>query len=668
MSPTLHLDFETASTVDLKRAGVSRYARHASTTVLCVAWAFDDEPVRWHCWQKFDRQLPQAIRDHILGGGTVHAWNTAFEMSILEHLFGIPVDPGQFVCTMQRSLHAGYPGALADAGPAMGLRTTKDADGHRLMMKMCKPRDKALAAADGYANPAAWWHLDPVLGLDMLERLALYCVRDVAAERATGRVIPRLLPDEKLVSEMDWHANRRGVRLDIDLVERFIRLAEMETKRLDNECEIVTLGAVTSPGTQTERLRQWLAGNGCPLDDVGRETIAETLETAADAELPDAVSKVLSIRQRVAKSSVKKLKSMLASVDADERVRFVLQYYGAGRTGRWSGRLIQPQNFPRPAKAIPIDRVVDFVKHAFAKNSTEDALDLIRTVWGEPLEVIARCLRGTIVPAAGKVLVVFDFAQIEARVLAWLAGQQDILDEFASGRDVYAYTRDKLGLPTRDAGKVVVLGLGYGTGWKKFVELAKGYGLTVSPLESQHIVQSWRNANMHITGFWRELDVAAHTAITYRVTVSCRRGIKVLAKTGGNGVPLMTIQLPSGRHLFYRNPRLVSSPQAGRDEIVFDGVDQTTKKWTPIRTWGAKLAENVTQAVARDVMTEAARRIERRGFATELILSVHDELIWEAGPDIYVTSMKTAIETLPAWAWGLPVACEGGVMLRYGKK
>lgn len=683
--PVLHLDFETCSQLDLRKAGVSRYARDPSTRPLCVSWAIDDKPAQFHVWtHHFDKLLPAEITQHITNGYQIHAWNAAFEMAILEHQFGIRVDPGQFSCTMQRALVAGYPGKLEDSNPAIGLHTVKDSDGHKLMMKMCKPRDKLLAAVRGFSEPKAWWHLDPNEGGLLLKRLGIYCCRDVDAERAAGKAIPKLTAEEKRVSEMDWRANRRGVRLDLDLVDRFITLAEAETRRLDMRCDSVTLGSVTSPGTQTARLVKWLEEHDCPIPDVSKETVAETLETGVDAGLSPEVMEVLVIRQKVAKSSVKKLKAMLACVDADGRVRFVLQYYGAGRTGRWSGRLIQPQNFPRPAKAIPINKVVDFVKTTLL--ATGEALDAIRALWGDPLEVIARCLRGTILPAAGKVLVVFDFSQIEARVLAWLAGQQDILDEFASGRDVYVYTQNKIGLPTRDAGKVVVLGLGFGTGWKKFIELAKGYGLILTALESQQIVQGWRDANQFITGFWRELDSAAKQAIRMAMNgspigIACRRGIRsitVAVKAIGRTPTLMTIKLPSGRHLYYRNPRLETNTD-GYDEIVFDGVDQTTKKWVPIRTWGAKLAENITQAVARDIMAAAAERVGKgfsvgatvtlgTGITPELVLSVHDELIWEADPGIDVDAMKHVIEAVPAWAIDLPIACEGGIMQRYGKK
>jgi len=652
----LSLDFETASKADLRKAGASAYAKNFSTVVLCLAWAFDNGPVR-HVSRgvaSLVTPVPTAVDDHIRSGGEIHAWNAAFEMAIIQHTLGIPVKAKQFVCTMQRSLYAGFPARLEDAASAMALPVAKDMEGYRLMMKMCKPRK------DG-----SFWHDDPAEGPTMLARLGAYCMSDVIAERAAGHQLPDLPPMEQKVSLLDRLTNGRGVRLDLELVHAFIRIAQEETALLDRECAALTKGAVTKPGTQVKRLVDWLEAHGCKLDKVDKATVMETLETAFDAELPDDVCRVLAIRREVAKSSLGKLKAMIACVEDDERVRGTLQYYGAGRTGRFSGRLIQPQNFPRPSKAIPIRDIVPYVKTAPAKEATET----LRTFWATPLEAVARCLRGTIIPGPGEKLLVFDFSQIEARVLAWLAGQDDILKVFANGEDVYTYTKDRLGLPHRDAGKVVVLGLGYGTGWKKFVELAKGYGLTLSPEESETIVNDWRRANSHIVRFWHDLDDAARAAIQNpRGPVSIhhtRMSLHVHANRDR-----MTIQLPSGRMLYYRNPRLEYDPVKSRDAIVFDGIDQTSKKWVPIRTWGAKLAENVTQAIARDVMAEAALRVEKTGTG-ELVLSVHDELVWEVPETGAVACMliaKRLVELLPAWAEGLPVACEGGLMDRYGLK
>jgi DNA polymerase len=676
IDPILHIDFETASECDLRKAGASRYAQHPSTMVLAVAWAFNDmQPVSVSGRQLV---LPPAIINHIATGGRIHAWNANFEMAILEHVFRVKFDPNQFHCSMQRSLHAGFPGALEQANPAIGLSIQKDPDGRKLMLKMCKPRDKSV-------SPPTWWHEDPIHGRQMLRDLAKYCEGDVAAERAVSKMVPELPADERATASLDWRVNRRGIRLDLELVDHFIELAREETERLDGECAILTNGAVTSPGTQTERLIAWFRMQGMELESVDKEAIAETMETAADADIPLVAQKVLFIRQRVAKSSVKKLTAMLACVEDDERVRGTIQYYGAGRTGRFAGRLIQPHNFPRPLKGS--SKVAERIKELCAGHYARDVLDWIRLFVGEPLEVIARCLRGCIIPSDGKVLVVFDFSQIEARVLAWLAGQKDILEVFERNdpdEDVYVYTQKKIGLPSRDAGKVVVLGLGFGTGWRKFVELAKSYGLIITAEESQKIVRDWRDSNQHITGFWRELDEAAksvirgyHSPSSNYTTQTCRCGIIIAVKAGRTGMPLMTIRLPSGRHLYYRNPRLLENPETGYDEIVFDGMDQTTKQWVAIRTWGAKLAENITQAAARDVMVDSAKRVEEwNGQALthprlDLVLTVHDELIWETDDDFddgFLPHVKGLVEMRPPWAQDLPVACDGGAMRRYGKK
>lgn len=647
----LHLDFESASRVDLKKAGASRYAQDPSTTVLCVAYAYDDGPVEKVILPTRAEMFSIVPANDFL----IHAWNARFEDAILRHRFGISLPAEYFSCTMQRALYSGLPGKLEHAGPALRIPTVKDMAGHRLMLSMAKPKK------DG-----SFWHQDPNEGRARLDALAAYCEADVEAERAIADYIPKLSSDERAVAVFDAITNQRGIRLDLPFVDRLITIAEAETRALNAECMVLTNAEVTSPGTQTDRLLKWFEAQGCPLPDVSKETIRETLETAEDAELPGHIVQVLGIRQKVAKSSVHKLKAMKACVDPDGRVRGTLQYYGA-RTGRWGGRLIQPQNFPRPEDYAPRATA------AVLKGMDNGGL---RTFFDDPLAAVSSMLRSTIIPADGRKLAVFDFDQIEARVLAWLGGQQDILDVFASGTDVYEYVSDRLGLGSRKAGKVAVLGLGYGMGPKHFIEFAAGYGLTIGFEESQRMVFDWRQANPNIVSFWRQLDDGVRKAIGINpagIRIGLVEARVTLAK---NGDPLLTIKLPSGRHLFYRNIRLEDDPtHPGRDGIVYDGADPITKRWTSVRSWGAKFAENLTQAVARDVMVEAAMRIENWkagdiSLDLKLVLSVHDELVWEAPsgiPDMGLQGIGSLVETRPAWAQDLPVRAKGSLMDRYGK-
>jgi len=672
----LHIDFETASLLDLKKVGASRYSRHPSTVVLCMSWAFDDEPVQ-HVLLPARHQygLPDKVRGHLIQGGTLAAWNVHFEANLIENWFGLQLDPKQFECTMQRSLYGGLPAALGMAGSALRLPIQKDPAGHRLMLSMCKPRP--LPRGKKTTAFPTFWHEDALEGPSKLAALAAYCDQDVEAERAISNYIPNLPPSERELAALDWESNRIGIKLDLQLIDRMMEIASAETALLNAECSLLTQGVITSPGTQTTALTRWFDWMGDPIPDVGKETIRETLEYAADLDLDPVVEKVLDLRQKVAKSSVAKLQAMLNAVDTDERVRGTLQYYGAGRTGRSSGRLIQPQNMPRPMRTIAkiVPQVVKAIKNGLDQEG-------IREFYGEPLEVVSTCLRGCLIPGDGKVFFVYDLAQIEARVLAWLSGQTNIVEAFRAfdlkqGPDIYQFTADQMGLGSRDAGKVAVLGLGYGMGAKHFVDFAKGYGITLTQEESESIVWAWRDANEQIVQFWSSLDTAIRMVLNqpppYTIPLG---GLQLETAKARNGDLLLTIKLPSGRRLFYRNCRLEVDPDSTRNgmAITYDGVDQYTKRWGPIRSWGAKFAENITQAVARDIIFDGATRIH--GIVAKLVLSVHDEVVFEVDPIALDAQMsvdeaflrgKEVIEEAPDWAKGLPVAAEGAVMNRYGK-
>lgn len=345
-------------------------------------------------------------------------------------------------------------------------------------------------------------------------------------------------------------------------------------------------------------------------------------------------------------------------------------YYGA-HTGRWSGQLLQPQNMP---SRNPMVKKAHEPISWLLKDPKVDA-DGIRLFHGEPMHVVSACLRGCLVPTPGNVFLVFDYSQIEARCLAWIAGQHDLLKVFESGADVYSEVARQFGLASRDAGKTVVLGLGYGMGARRFVDYAKTYNVHLDPYEAQSIVDTWRAANLNITLFWRALGLAAMQVvrmprlspqIVHGLTLRMEPIIGWVPTIGQGSTGTLTIELPSGhRKLHYHNPRIVPDTN-GRDSIVFDGLDDKNQ-WVPIRTWGAKLAENVCQAVARDILCEAAMRVEKKFSNAGMILSVHDELVFEALPPLGLSDVEDYIVERPDWAPTLPVAAEGKVMKRYGK-
>lgn len=642
MGRVLHLDAETCNAADLRRIGADVYARDLSLIVTVLAWAFDDEPVQS---VTLPNRLPLLVEDHLRNGGRFKAWNAAFEGAILANHYGLPLEPEQAICTRQAALHSGLPAALADAGPAIGARIVKDATAHRLMMQLAKPRK-----AGGY------WHDDEA----KLEALRRYCERDVESERGISRLIAPLPPQEARVAALDRAANERGVRIDLELVAALKELAVTEIKTLNAECADLTHGAVTSPGTQTARLLAWLQAQGVETPDLGKEAVSGLL----CGSWSRSAQRVLEIRQEVARSSVKKLDAMARCAGPDDRVRGQLSYYGAFRTGRWAGRLIQPQNLPRPA----IKDVGSFIRHAL----TGPDADWVRQAWGPPLQAIASSLRGCLIPGPDKAFVVYDLAQIEARVVAWLAGQYDILAVFARGEDVYSYTQERLRLASRQAGKTTVLGLGFQMGAVKFVDTAAKAGLTLTLEQSQTIVNRWREANPRIVELWWAADRAVKALLQNFKGATTTRAIngKLSATVGlaRNKRPLLTLMLPSGRRLYYRSARLEPGLK-GRPEIVYDGVDAITKRWGPVRTYGGKLVENLVQATARDVIVEAALRIDRLELG-ELVLSVHDELLFEVPlgeAESRARAIGIEIDRRPDWAADLPVASEGAATLRYGK-
>lgn len=632
---TLSLDFETSSSTDLKKVGASKYSKSSDLAVTVVAWAFDNEPVQSVILPKRD-ELPKEIKTHLEKGGLLAAWNAAFECAILQNYFGVTVNKDAIVCTMQRALYAGLPASLGDAGPALGLDIVKDKSAERLMREMAKPNRKGLFQFED---------------TEKLEALAAYCRKDVEAERAIAARIPKLTINENRVSKLDRKANNHGVRIDKVLINKMIELAAAETKLLNARATELTNGAVTSPGTQTAKVLQFFREGKAP-PTLSKQNVAEALKSN---DLTPQERELLELRQLAAKSSVKKLQAALNAAEDDDAIRGMLSYYGASRTGRWSGKGaggFQPQNLPRPSIKDPDAAINDIL----AGNDISHH--------GSTLDVISSCLRGVIIPRHGKKFATVDLAQIEARVLPYLAGQDDILEVFASGQDVYTHTAKKLGSDNRTLGKVLVLACGYGMGASKFKDTAKTYGLTLSDEEAENAVKSWRDASDKITALWRKAGKAVKDAINNpdKRKPICK-GVSACASEANDGL-LLRIKLPSGRELFYRNALLNED-----DEITYAGSNQKTRKWESIRTYGGKLVENIVQAVARDVIASIALRIDELSIG-DLILTIHDEVIIEVDADKAAEKyheINRIMHTAPQWALGLPLGADGHIQSRYGK-
>ena len=437
--------------------------------------------------------------------------------------------------------------------------------------------------------------------------------------------------------------------VDLQAVGALAAASRYELELLNQECERLTGGAVTSPGTQGSRMLAWLDKAGHPLMDLKKETVTAAL---TGGHLKDvSAARVLEIRQLAAKASVSKLARMAAQASShDARARGQLQFYGAGRTGRWAGRGIQIQNLPRPAKGLDPAAVI--------RTARADATG-VGMFWANPMKAISGSLRGCLVARPGHVLVSVDLSQIEARVLAWLARQTDVLGAFARGEDVYTLQAAKVGSTDRQLGKVLTLACGYGMGAVKFRETAaEQYGLVLTAQEAQLALTAWRTNNPRIVVFWKDLQSVVEDAVKqpgkvmydmHGVAAKMARGVLLLKK-------------PNGVKLSYQRMRI------GRDGLEFDGVDAVTKQWGTQRTYGGKLVENLTQSVARDIMAEALIASEAAGLRP--IMTVHDEIVWEVpslGSDRVADQLRVIVETVPAWAAGLPLSSEVKVSLRYGK-
>jgi DNA polymerase len=665
MPRALHLDFETCSAVNLKQVGAHVYARHPSTQVICASYALDDGVV---CSTDFRTQLDGLVHvDTLIRQGVVlHGWNVVFERLIWNHVVAPrmgfdPVFPDQTVCTMATGACYGLPLKLETAARVAGSPHLKNTDGHGVMLRMARPRREA---------PLVWWHETDGA---KLATLIDYNRDDVEAERAISKLLPRMTYNERRVWLADQRMNDRGMPVDTDFLVEAFKMTNDEMTRLSASLALITQGKVTSVN-QVGKLTEWLQVHGYPPGfGIGKDDIETVLRSWPDQLSPSALT-ALSIRQEAAKSSTAKLKAIDHFAPMSERARGLIQYGGAVRTLRWAGRGPQLQNFPRP-----------LIKHiGIAASAIAGAIDIqcLRELFGSPLDVISSCLRGAFKAPQGQRFVVCDFSGIEARVLAWLAGHQKALSVFRRNEDIYAATAASIGSTSRQLGKVLVLACGYGMGPGRFMGTANAppYSLGLTAQQAERAVYAYRDANPEIVVYWRASEdafrnVLANDNKTFFATVEGMNGhpappvrYRWAKHPGLNGA--MLIELPSGRHLVYRGARLgpggFGHDRYGR--IVYEGND-FNHNWGVIETYGGKIVENITQAVARDLLADALINLSDT-HDDELLATVHDEIIGltdEQDAQALYDDMRAVMELPPPWAKGLPLAAAGFVAERYGK-
>ena len=621
-------DFETRGVVDLPQRGVNIYAAHPDTDALCLGYAFNDEPVE--IWIKGE-PCPARIKKHIEAGGLFSAWNAHFELAIWNEIMTKrhgwpPLDVRQCRCSMMMAAAMSLPLALDKAAQALNLKTTKDMSGHRLMMQMSRPRK---------LNPLTWWEDGP-----RKQKLYAYCKQDVETERAAGAKLRVLRPSEAALWVLDYEINQRGVPVDLKNVRFMSEWCDNERVRLDKEMRRVTKQQVSS----CSDLRGLKAFAG--VESVAKAPLHKAIERSEGRVLA-----ALSLRRDFAKTSTKKLDAFDRGTMEDGYMRGIFQMYGAESTGRWAGRRVQPQNFPRPTCGQEeIERRID--KHD--PGSLAGAAD---------------CLRGMIAAPKGQKLVAGDFSSVEARGLAWMAGQENKLKLFRKGADVYVHAAADIYGHTveitkerRQVGKVAELALGYQGAKGAFNAMATGYGVQMKDAQVEAIVKNWRKANSNIVDWWYDLDRAATKAINKpgdTVTI----GRTIFKHTKGH----LWLKLPSGRSLCFPKGRIgsVDKPWGREKGIIYRGENSFTHKVEWLSTYGGKIAENIVQALCRDLLAEAMVRVEAAGY--RVVMHVHDEIVAMLHDGGSLKEFEEIMAEVPAWADGLPIGAEGWTGRRYRK-
>lgn len=670
------IDFETRSAVDLRASGVYPYAAHDSTSIVCMAWAVDGaEPRIWAPGLPF----PEDLRALIKQDCELRAWNAQFERIMwrdcAQRLYAdwptIPM--WQWVDTAAEAAAMALPRHLADCAKVLGVSQQKDMAGHRLMMQMCRPRR---TEDDG---TLVWWD-----DVDRHERLQAYCMQDVRAEQAIYKRLRRLSDDERAVYLLDQQINDRGVQLDRELVDAARIIVAQGTKRANQIVRGLTNGVSV---TQRAKLVAWLQREGVDVTSIAKAKVADLLLT----NLTPAAREVLEVRQEAGKSSVAKLDSMVACAGEDNRMRGLLLYHGAN-TGRWSGKLVQPQNFPR-GDVKDVERYIPFVR-----SGDYDTLDLIQS----PIAVVSSMLRSMITAAPGRTLMAGDFSAIEARVLNWCAGQDDVLEAFADpSRDIYRENAARIydipldeveEHPHRHTGKFQELGCGYAMGPVKAVTAAKDvYGVEITPELAIEIVDSYRERHPAVVDYWNEVERAALRAVTNpgEPFIAGPVSRPVRFATAGK---FLWLRLPSGRVLAYAAPRMVVRDQEyqvftpGENGMMIAtkqvrqlhsveawSVNSMTRQWQPRSMYGGLWVENIVQAVSRDIMAQAMLRVERAGYP--VVLTVHDEIVTEpyCGGGLAevdrpsLEEFKFLMNLTPEWAIGCPISSKVWQGERYKK-
>lgn len=635
---TLSIDLETYSDQPLAKTGVYRYVESPDFEILLFAYSVDGGPVQQidlACGEKIPPTILAALEDDKV---TKWAFNANFERICLSRFLGYPtgdyLKPDSWKCSMVWAAYMGLPLSLEGVGAVLGLEKQKLTESKDLIKYFCQP------CAPTKTNGQRTRNL-PEHAPDKWLAFKRYNIRDVETEMSIqARLLKYPVPDSVWEEyRLDQEINDRGVGLDMELVRQAIQMDGRSRSELTQAMKELT--SLDNPNS-VQQMKQWLADNGVETDTLGKKAVAELLKTA-----PPQLQKVLTLRQQLAKSSVKKYQAMETAVCADDRARGMFQFYGANRTGRWAGRIIQMQNLPQ--------NHLDDLSEArgLVRAGGFDALEML---YEDVPDTLSQLIRTAFVPQENRKFIVADFSAIEARVIAWLAGEKWRQDVFAEGKDIYCASASQMfGVPVekhgvnghlRQKGKIAELALGYG-GSVGALKAMGALEMGLSEDELPALVSAWRQANPKIVQFWWAVDRAVMDAVARRTTTKTH-GIIFSARNG-----MLFITLPSGRSLSYVKPK-IGENRFGGDCITYEGVGGT-KKWERIDSYGPKFVENIVQATSRDILCYAMKTLR----CCSIVMHIHDEVVIEADRRMSLQAVCDQMGRTPPWANGLQLRADG---------
>ena len=631
---TLSIDIETYSDVDLSKGGVYKYASSPAFEILLFGYAVDGGDVRvvdLACGEQIPDEIISALSDVSV---TKWAFNAMFERVCLSNFLREWLEPEGWHCTMVWSATLGLPLSLESAGAALGLEKQKLTEGKDLIRYFCVPCKPTKANGGRTRNL-------PEHDSEKWERFKAYNLRDVETEMQIQNRLSHFPVPDAIWEEyhLDQEINDRGIGVDMDLVRQAIAMDTRSRERLTAAMRELT--ELENPNS-VQQMKQWLADHGLETDTLGKKAVAELLKTA-----PGPLREVLSLRQQLAKSSVKKYTAMENAVCADSRAHGMFQFYGANRTGRFSGRLIQLQNLPQ-------NHIPDLAQaRALVRSGNYEALSML---YEDIPDTLSQLIRTAFVPQDGRKFIVADFSAIEARVIAWFAGERWRLKVFEEGGDIYCASASQMfHVPVekhgvnghiRQKGKIAELALGYG-GSVGALKAMGALEMGLAEEELQPLVDAWRTSNPMITQFWWDVDRAVKDCIRQRVPTETH-GLRFDYRSA-----VLFIMLPSGRRLAYVKPR-IGENQFGGESVTYMGVSGT-KKWERLESYGPKFVENIVQGTARDILCYAMRTLRH----CAIVAHVHDEIIIEADRRMSVAAVCEQMGRTPSWAKGLKLRADG---------